>query len=64
MRCGEGKGSSRGRPSTARQGGDGTVQCDHGCAWARGPVHSTEEVTEASKEPPNLGDKNPDFALH
>lgn len=49
---------------TALQGGDRTVQCDHGCPWARGPVHSTEEVTEAAKEPPSLRDKNPDFALH
>lgn len=55
MGCGEGKGSFRGRPVTALQGGDGILQGGRRGPWPRGPAHSTERVTEAPKEPPNLG---------
>lgn len=46
---------------TALQGVGGILQCGHSGPWARGLVRSTEGVTEVSKEPPSLGDKNPDF---
>lgn len=64
MRRGEGKGSTRGRPRTVLRGVGGILQRGHGGPWARGPVRSTEAVTEASKEPPSIADKNLDFVLH
>lgn len=53
-----------------RQASDSTTGAGAGggpAVWpwwslARGPAHSAEGATEASKGPPNLGDKNPGFA--
>ena len=48
--------------NTAGRGG--ILQCGHGGPWLGTLPTSTEGMTEASKESPNLGEKNPGFVLY